>query len=63
MRKVIRLAPMLVILVFLGYWMLQDPTRLASVTKSVGALGWDMMRNLFDGLIAFVNALFAKSSS
>ena len=48
-----------VVVVFVGYWMFTDPTRLAQFTKDGAAQGWDLTRNLFDGLISFFDALFS----
>lgn len=59
MKKLFKLILGLLVFVFAAYWMLQDPNRLATVTKDVSSLVWDMVTNFFDGLIAYVNALLA----
>lgn len=47
----------LVVVVFLGFWMLNDPTGLADTAKSAGSEGWGMTEQLFTGVIDFVGAL------
>ncbi len=56
-----KLMPLLVVVavVFVGYWMFTDPTRLAQVTRDGAGQGWDLTKDLFDGLINFINALFS----
>jgi hypothetical protein len=46
-----------VVVVFLGFWMLQDPTGLADKAKSAGGDGWNVTEKLFTGVIDFVDAL------
>ncbi len=46
-----------VIVVFLGFWMLSDPTGLATAAKSAGDEGWSVTERLFTGVIDFVGAL------
>lgn len=58
MKKLMPLA-IVVAFVFVGYWMFTDPSRLAEVTKDGASAGWDLATDLFDGLIDFINALFA----
>lgn len=57
MKKLMPLA-VVVAVVFVGYWMFTDPTRLAEVTKESASAAWDVATDLFDGLIDFINALF-----
>jgi hypothetical protein len=56
-----KLMPLVVVavVVFVGYWMFTDPTRLAEFTKEAANKGWDLTTKLFDGLINFLNALFS----
>jgi hypothetical protein len=46
-----------VVVVFLGFWMLQDPNGLATTAKSAGGEGWTLTEQLFTGVIDFVGAL------
>jgi len=56
-----KLMPLVVVVavVFVGYWMFTDPSRLAEITKDGAGAGWDLTRDLFDNMIEFINALFA----
>jgi len=58
MKKLMPLV-VVVVVVFIGYWMFTDPTRLAEVTKDGASAGWNLATELFDGLINFINALFS----
>ncbi len=46
-----------VVVVFLGFWMLSDPTGLADTARSAGGEGWSVTEKLFTGVIDFVGAL------
>ena len=46
-----------VVVVFLGFWMLQDPNGLAETAKDAGGEGWSVTEKLFSGVIDFVGAL------
>ena len=50
-------AVLALIVVFLGFWMLSDPSGLAATSKDAGAQGWDLTQQLFDGVIDFFGAL------
>ena len=43
-----------VVVVFLGFWMLQDPNGLADTAKSAGSEGWSVTEKVFTD---FVGAL------
>ena len=58
MKKLLPLV-VVVVVVFIGYWMFTDPARLAELTKDGAAKGWDLTKQLFEGLIDFIDALFA----
>jgi len=58
MKKLMPLV-VLVVVVFVGYWMFTDPARLAELTKDGAGAGWDLATDLFEGLIDFIDALFA----
>lgn len=44
------------IVVFLGYWMFNDPGGLAAIAKTTGDQGWDLTTQLFRGIIDFVTS-------
>lgn len=46
-----------VVVVFLGFWMLTDPAGLADTARSAGGEGWTLTEQLFTGVIDFVGAL------
>jgi hypothetical protein len=46
-----------VAVVFLGFWMLTDPTGLATTAKVAGGEGWALTEQLFSGIIDFLGAL------
>lgn len=58
MKKLMPLV-IVVVVVFVGYWMFTDPTRLAQITKDGAAQAWDLSTQFFNGLISFINALFS----
>ena len=49
---------LLVLLVlFLGFWMFQDPQGFASSLKALGGGTWDLLTDVFRGLIRFAREL------
>ncbi len=46
-----------VVVVFLGFWMLSDPAGLADTAKSASGEGWSVTEKVFTGVIDFVGAL------
>jgi hypothetical protein len=48
---------LVVVVVFLGFWMLTDPNGLADTAQSAGGNGWDLTEQLFSGVIDFFGAL------
>jgi len=46
-----------VLVVFVGFWMLTDPSGLASSTQSAGGQAWQWTEQLFAGAIDFFGAL------
>ncbi len=46
-----------VVVVFLGFWMLNDPSGLATTAKTAGGEGWALTEQLFSGVIDFLGAL------
>jgi len=50
--------PVLIILVlFLGFYLLRDPAELATFAQNAGVALWRMMSTLFVAIIDFLNAL------
>ncbi len=46
------------VVLFLGFWMVQAPGSLAEFASDAGAWLWDMTTLVFRGVIDFLNALF-----
>jgi len=50
--------PILIILVlFLGFYLLRDPAELADFAQNAGVALWRMVSTLFEAIIDFLNAL------
>jgi hypothetical protein len=47
-----------IIVLFVGFWMVQAPASLADFASDTGAWIWDMTETVFGGIIDFLNALF-----
>jgi hypothetical protein len=48
-----------VVVLFLGFWMVQSPDTLAAFTKDAGAWLWDTTSMVFTSLIGYLDTLFA----
>lgn len=51
----------LLVVVFIGYFLFTDPSGLATTTGDAASAIWDLLVQLFDAIIRFLNALFNKS--
>ena len=50
--------PVVIILVlFLGFYLLRDPAELAAFSENAGVALWRMVSTLFEAIIDFLNAL------
>ena len=47
----------LLVIVFLGFWLVQDPSGFADSAKETGSTIWDMLVTLFDSVISFIKSL------
>jgi hypothetical protein len=45
------------LVVFVGFWLVTDPRGLADVAQSAGGTGWEWAGNIFRGVIEFLRAL------
>lgn len=45
------------LVVFLGFWMFNDPHGFAVSAKSLGAGSWDVLTQFFQGLIRFTREM------
>jgi hypothetical protein len=48
---------MIVLGLFLGFYLMRDPTQLAHVSKTASLGGWNVLTDLFEAIITFLNAL------
>lgn len=48
---------MVLVGLFLGFYLMQDPAGLAAFAKDAGVALWNMVTTLFEALIDFINAL------
>jgi hypothetical protein len=47
----------LLVILFLGFWLVQDPNGFAESAKNAGAALWDLLVRLFDGVISFFKSI------
>ena len=47
----------LLVILFLGFWLVQDPSGFAESAKTTGSAIWDLLTKLFDSFIAFIKSL------
>jgi len=48
---------LLLVVLFLGFWLVQDPNGFAASAKQTGAAIWDLLVQLFDGIISFFKSI------
>lgn len=48
---------LVLLVLFLGFWMLQDPKGFAATAASIGSGSWDALTVVFRGLIRFLREL------
>ena len=47
----------LLVVLFLGFWLVQDPNGFAASAKQTGAAIWDLLSQLFESVISFFKSL------
>jgi hypothetical protein len=47
----------LLVVLFLGFWLVQDPNGFAASAKETGTALWDLLAKLFESIIAFFNSI------
>ncbi len=47
----------LLVVLFLGFWLVQDPNGFAGSLKGAGTALWDLLVKLFDAIIRFAQSL------
>jgi hypothetical protein len=46
-----------ILVLFLGFYLMRDPVQAATVSKTAGTAAWSTVTNVFEAIIAFLNAL------
>ena len=49
--------PIVVVVLFLGFYLMRDPAELAAFAENAGVALWTMVTKLFEAVIEFLNAL------
>ena len=47
----------LLVILFLGFWLVQDPSGFADSAKSTVSTIWDLLTQIFDSSISFLKSL------
>ncbi len=57
MTGALKKTAVLLVILFLGFWLVQDPNGFgASAKQTIGAI-WDLLVQLFDGIISFFKSV------
>jgi hypothetical protein len=57
MTGVLKKGVVLLVVLFLGFWLVQDPNGFAASAKQTGTAVWDLLVQLFDGIISFFKSI------
>ncbi|MCW2867028.1 MAG: hypothetical protein JWR20_1216 [Marmoricola sp.] len=57
MDGVLKKGAVIIVVLFLGFWLVQDPTGFAGSLKGAGSALWDMLEKLFEALISFAHSV------
>ncbi len=49
----------LLVILFLGFWLVQDPTGFAGSAEETGTAIWDLLAMVFGAIISFVTSISA----
>ncbi len=47
----------LLVILFLGFWLVQDPSGFGESAQQTVSAIWDLLVQLFDGIISFFNSI------
>ncbi len=53
MDGVLKKGAVIIIVLFLGFWLVQDPNGFADSLKGAGTALWDLLEKLFESVISF----------
>jgi hypothetical protein len=59
MTGALKKSVVLLVILFLGFWLVQDPNGFAASAKETGTAIWDLLVKLFDGIISFFKSISA----
>jgi len=57
MTGALKKTAVLLVILFLGFWLVQDPNGFAASAKQTGTAIWDLLMKLFDSITTFVKSL------
>jgi hypothetical protein len=57
MDGVLKKGVVLLVILFLGFWLVQDPNGFAASAKQTGTAIWDLLIQLFEGIISFFKSI------
>jgi hypothetical protein len=57
MSGVLKKSVLILVIVFLGFWLVQDPNGFALSAREAGSGIWDLLVQLFDGIIRFFRSI------
>jgi hypothetical protein len=57
MTGALRKTVVLLVILFLGFWLVQDPNGFAASAKETGTALWGLLTQLFEGIISFFQSI------
>ena len=57
MTGVLKKGVVLLVILFLGFWLVQDPNGFAASAKQTGTAIWDLLTKLFESIISFFKSI------
>ena len=57
MTGVLKKGVALLVILFLGFWLVQDPNGFAESAKQTGTAIWDLLTKLFESVISFFKSI------
>ena len=59
MDGVLKKGVVLLVILFLGFWLVQDPNGFAQSAKDTVGTLWDLLIQVFDAIISFIKSISA----
>jgi len=57
MDGVLKKGAVIIVVLFLGFWLVQDPTGFAGSLKGAGSALWEILTKLFEAVISFAQSI------